>query len=161
MKTLVHRATRIAKKATCTKNSVIWKNGVLRANGYSSQEVREHYTLTRAHAAVLRRGTNTISLPYLKNVTDRISKILKQYKIKTMFTPTTQLRNMFRSAKDRRNPLSSARCFTEFPVPVVPSYIGTTQRSVNTRLTEHKRNCRFGYTERSAVAEHALSGKRT
>lgn len=22
-------------------------------------------------------------------------------------------------------------------------------------LTEHKRNCRFGYTEKSAVAEHA------
>ncbi|XP_030753074.1 uncharacterized protein LOC115880083 [Sitophilus oryzae] len=35
-------------------------------------------------------------------------------------------------------------------------YIGTTKRSVGTRLTEHKRNCRLGQTEKSAVAEHAL-----
>ncbi|XP_030754214.1 uncharacterized protein LOC115881004 [Sitophilus oryzae] len=34
-------------------------------------------------------------------------------------------------------------------------YIGTTKRSVGTRLTEHKRNCRLGQTEKSAVAEHA------
>ncbi len=27
------------------------------------------------------------------------------------------------------------------------------------RLSEHKRNCRFGYTEKSAVAEHAFSGR--
>ena len=35
-------------------------------------------------------------------------------------------------------------------------YIGQTKRSVNTRLSEHKRHCRLGQTEKSAVAEHAL-----
>jgi len=36
-------------------------------------------------------------------------------------------------------------------------YIGTTKRSVNTRIAEHKKSCRLGQTEKSAVAEHALS----
>ncbi|ERL93509.1 hypothetical protein D910_10798 [Dendroctonus ponderosae] len=36
------------------------------------------------------------------------------------------------------------------------AYIGTTKRSINTRITEHKRSCRLGQTEKSAVAEHAL-----
>ncbi|GJQ88571.1 hypothetical protein Trydic_g23068 [Trypoxylus dichotomus] len=35
-------------------------------------------------------------------------------------------------------------------------YIGTTKRSINTRLKEHKRNCRLGQTDRSAVVEYAL-----
>ncbi|ERL93789.1 hypothetical protein D910_11075 [Dendroctonus ponderosae] len=34
--------------------------------------------------------------------------------------------------------------------------IDTTKRSVNTRITEHKRSCRLGQTEKSTVAEHAL-----
>jgi len=36
-------------------------------------------------------------------------------------------------------------------------YIGTTKRSVNTIIAEHKRSCRLGHTEKPAVAEHALS----
>ena len=38
-------------------------------------------------------------------------------------------------------------------------YIGTSQLSVNTRLTEHKRNCRLGYMETFAVTEHAFFGR--
>ncbi|KAJ4451055.1 hypothetical protein ANN_02492 [Periplaneta americana] len=34
-------------------------------------------------------------------------------------------------------------------------YIGTTQRSFKTRISEHRRNCRLGYIDKSAVAEHA------
>ena len=36
-------------------------------------------------------------------------------------------------------------------------YIGTTKRSMATRIKEHQRNCRLGQTEKSAVAEHAIS----
>jgi len=32
-----------------------------------------------------------------------------------------------------------------------------TKRSVNTRIAEHKRSCKLGQTEKSAMAEHALS----
>ena len=36
-------------------------------------------------------------------------------------------------------------------------YICTTKRSVRTHLSEHRRYCRLGQPEKSAVAEHALS----
>ena len=36
-------------------------------------------------------------------------------------------------------------------------YVGTTKRSINTRIKEHRRNCRLGETEKSAVAEHAVN----
>ncbi|KAJ4438860.1 hypothetical protein ANN_14813 [Periplaneta americana] len=34
-------------------------------------------------------------------------------------------------------------------------YIGTTQQSFKTRISEHRRNCRLGHVGKSAVAEHA------
>lgn len=35
-------------------------------------------------------------------------------------------------------------------------YIGTTKRSVSTRLVKHKRCCRLHQLEKSAVAEHGM-----
>ena len=34
-------------------------------------------------------------------------------------------------------------------------YIGETQRALGTRIKEHQDACRLGYTEKSAIAEHA------
>lgn len=39
---------------------------------------------------------------------------------------------------------------------VAPVYVGTTQHSINTRLTEQKRHCRLLQLEKQAVAKHAL-----
>ncbi|XP_030758072.1 uncharacterized protein LOC115883811 [Sitophilus oryzae] len=65
------------------------------------------------------------------------------------------INDCLRPAKDKRAPLSSAGIY-RIPCSCGSVYIGTTKRSVGTRLTEHKRNCRLGQTEKSAVAEHAL-----
>ncbi|XP_030747075.1 uncharacterized protein LOC115875683 [Sitophilus oryzae] len=77
-------------------------------------------------------------LPYVSQVTDRIGTAL-------------------RPAKDKREPLSSAGDLP-YTLSCGSVYIGTTKRSVGTILTEHKRSCRLGQTDKSvaAVAEHAL-----
>lgn len=36
-------------------------------------------------------------------------------------------------------------------------YIGTTKRSINTRIKEHKSNSTIGYTDKSVIAENALT----
>ena len=35
-------------------------------------------------------------------------------------------------------------------------YVGTTKRSIKTRISEHKRNCKLGQIDKSAVAEHVI-----
>jgi len=84
-----------------------------------------------------------LDLLTIHKITDRIGRILEKRKIKMVFKPTRTIRQSLRSAKDKH--------WTKLV------YIGTTKRSVNTRIAEHKRSCRLGQTEKSAVAEHALS----
>ncbi|KAJ4426382.1 hypothetical protein ANN_27196 [Periplaneta americana] len=61
---------------------------------------------------------------------------------------------MLRSSKDKRDKLLSAGVY-RIPCSCGKVYIGTTQWSVRTRLTEHNRNCRLGHIDKSAVAAHA------
>ena len=46
--------------------------------------------------------------------------------------------------------------FYRIPCSCGDVYIGTTKRSVNTRIKEHERHCRLRDTERSAVAQHIV-----
>jgi len=73
-----------------------------------------------------------------------------------VFKPTRTIQQSLRSAKDKRDPLSASGIY-RIPCSCGSEYIGTTNRSVNTRIEEHKKSCRLGQTEISAVAEHALS----
>ncbi|GJQ80161.1 hypothetical protein Trydic_g23739 [Trypoxylus dichotomus] len=94
-------------------------------------------------------------LPYIKSVMNRIGRTLERHNIKTIYTPTQQLRHKLHSVKDPRDLLTSTGVY-RIPCSCGLVYIGTTKRSINTRLKEHKRNCRLGQTEKSVVAEHAL-----
>lgn len=94
-------------------------------------------------------------LPYVRKVTDRIGKLLQKYNIKTIFKPTKKIKEHLRTAKDTRDPLATAGVY-RIPCSCGKVYIGTTKRSIKTRLTEHKRCCRLGHIEKSAIAEHTL-----
>ncbi|GJQ72908.1 hypothetical protein Trydic_g1554 [Trypoxylus dichotomus] len=96
----------------------------------------------------------TAYLPYIKSVTDRIGRTLERHNVKTIYKPTQKLRHQLRSEKDSRDPLTSTGVYG-IPCSCGLVYIGTTKRSINTRLKEHKRNCRLGQTDKYAVAEHA------
>ncbi|KAJ8919388.1 hypothetical protein NQ315_016481 [Exocentrus adspersus] len=78
-------------------------------------------------------------------VTDRIGKLLEK-EVKTVFKPTKKnpaeswlYQGQERSASHSRGIQDSVHMW---PVP--------------TRIGEHKRHCRLGHTEKSAVAEHAF-----
>ena len=62
---------------------------------------------------------------------------------------------MLQSAKDKRDPLTTAGVY-QIPCSCGQVYIGTTKRSIHTRIKEHERHCRLKQLEKSAVAEHAL-----
>ncbi|XP_069683123.1 uncharacterized protein [Periplaneta americana] len=127
------------------------------ANGYSRPEIkraiRPRVTPSmRSQERTTKKGM--VFLPYLRNVTDRISRVLKRHEVETTFLPTKQIRSMLRSSKDKRDKLLSAGVY-RIPCSCGKVYIGTTQWSVRTRLAEHNRNCRLGQFDISAVAAHA------
>ena len=64
-------------------------------------------------------------------LTDRIGRIMEKHKLKIIYKPSTPLKDMLRSVKDSRDPLSTAGVY-RIPCACGEVYIGTTQRSVKT-----------------------------
>ncbi|XP_030762746.1 uncharacterized protein LOC115887456 [Sitophilus oryzae] len=154
--TLANRARRICANEHI-QEELSHLNKAFLANGYNDREIKAALAprQRRPDANEQENIINKAFLPYVSQVTDRIGKVLKKHNIKTIYKPTRKIRDCLRPAKDKREPLSSAGIY-RIPCSCGSVYIGTTKRSVGTRLTEHKRNCRLGQTEKSAVAEHAL-----
>ena len=94
-------------------------------------------------------------LLYIPRVTDRIVKLLKKHQIKTIYKPTQKLQDSLRSAKNSRDPETCGEVY-RIPCSCGDVYIGTTKRSVSTRIKGHGRHCRLRDTERSAVAQHIV-----
>ncbi|XP_030764983.1 uncharacterized protein LOC115889168 [Sitophilus oryzae] len=154
--TLANRARRICAKDHI-QEELSHLNKAFLANGYNEKEIKAALA-PRQRRLDVNEQNNTVNkafLPYVSQVTDRIGKVLRKHNIKTIYKPTWKIKGCLRPAKDKRVPLSSVGIY-RIPCSCGSVYIGTTKRSVGTRLTEHKRSCRLGQTDKSAVAEHAL-----
>lgn len=157
IRTLTERARRICEPENLQAELEHLKTA-FEANGYSKREIERSMgsRSSRPQETEQRPATSQAYLPFVPRVTDRIGRVLKKHDIKTIFKPTKKIQQAIRSAKDNRDPLSAAGVY-RIPCSCGKVYIGTTKRSMGTRLKEHKANCRLGQTEKSAVAEHALT----
>ncbi|KAJ4448198.1 hypothetical protein ANN_10212 [Periplaneta americana] len=109
IKTLFDRAIRVSDPQHLDQE-IDHLHSALTANGYAKTELKRALkprkkTTPESGQDHTKRGT--VFLPYHKQVTDRISKILNRHKVDTIFLPTKQIRNSLRSAKDKRDRLSS------------------------------------------------------
>ena len=126
-------------------------------NGYSRKEIRRAIKPSKGRKvpAIKEKSTTKAFLQYIPKVTDRIGKLLEKHDIKTIYMPTRKIEESLRSAKDSRDPKTSSGVY-RIPCSCGEVYIGTTKRSINTRIDEHRRHCRLLQGEKSSVAEHAL-----
>ena len=156
IKTLTERARRICEPDAIDQELEHLKNALM-ANGYSEQEIRKSMQPTTNYKTNEKNQPRAKAfLPYIPSVTDRIGRLLQKENIKTIYKPTRKVQECLRSAKDKRDPLSTSGIY-RIPCTCGSVYVGTTKRSVNTRIKEHKANCRLGQIEKSAVAEHTLT----
>ena len=96
-------------------------------------------------------------LPYVKNYSERIARVLNKYNIKTLYKPFNKLQDIFGLPKDPIQP--SQRCGVVYQVPCADCgkvYIGQTGNSLNTRLHQHQAACRLLHKEKSALAQHSI-----
>ncbi|XP_063909822.1 uncharacterized protein LOC135127308 [Zophobas morio] len=68
---------------------------------------------------------STANLPFISQVTDRLAKILKRQKVKTVFKPATKIAQVFPSAKDSRQALDCREIYS-IPCSCGVKYIGET-----------------------------------
>ena len=101
----------------------------------------------------------TVILPYIRNVSESIRRILTPLNIRTCFRPNTTLRRLLvhpktlLPAEERTGVVYSIPCSTCDEI-----YIGQTGRTLQHRVKEHKRalSTYDGMYNTSAVAEHAI-----
>ena len=78
-------------------------------------------------------------VPYVEGISERISRVFKNYGYSTAMKPHCTLRNILVHPKDKRDPLQTAETIYEIPCKNCPNtYIGETGRLFKIRLNEHK-----------------------
>ena len=140
---------------TYLKDEIAHLKETFLSNGYSENQIRRAMRATKTESANKEPAKSRAFRQYIPRVTDRIGKLLKKHQIKTIYKPTQKLQDSLRPAKNSRD-LKTCGGVYRIPCSCGDVYIGTTKRSVNTRIKEHERHCCLRDTERSAVAQHIV-----
>ncbi|XP_046391599.1 uncharacterized protein LOC124159733 [Ischnura elegans] len=94
-------------------------------------------------------------IPFISTVSGKITRILKRHGIEAYFRPPPKLLGQLVTAKDPCG--LQTQGIYQIPCTCDLVYVGETGRTIETRLTEHRRHFRLGQPEKSAVAEHSIS----
>ncbi len=92
---------------------------------------------------------NTVTIPYIRGITDRIQRTMKKHRINAAVKLHTKLRQLLAHPKDRIDMDKKCNIIYEIPCKTChKTYIGETGRSFNTQKTEHKKECEKETTAR-------------
>ena len=127
--------------------------GALRMNGYPGRFVREWMM---SQSVIEPSNNHCIIIPYVRGVSERISKILKVFNVKVFYKAFCKLTSFFQIPKDSvpfdmiRGVVYHLNC-----LDCASLYVGQTKKSMNS-FGQHKAACRLTQAEKSAWAEHSI-----
>ena len=102
--------------------------------------------------------TTTATIPYIKDISENISCILKPFIIRVAHKPITTLRQLLTTVKDKDEPSNRQGAAHKINCSDChASDIGESGRNLTTRLTEHKRATRKGDVNNHIVEHHRLT----
>ena len=130
----------------------------LNNNGYPSQHVDENWQpRSSPHPSSSEDPPKaTVVIPYIRHVSESISRILTPLKVRTCFRPHCTLKRMLVSLKDHIPRNQRAGVVYRIPCGDCEKvYIGQTGRTLEHRMKEHRRALTSGNLAQSALAEHA------
>ena len=100
----------------------------------------------------------TVTIPYVRHVSECVRRILNRMDIRTCFKPMRTLRHMLVHPKDPTPMPAVSGVVYEIPCQdCEESYIGQTGRTLDHRIKEHKRGYTYAGNITSAVAEHSVN----
>jgi hypothetical protein len=133
-------------------------------NGYPQKVVQEKVKKFAVKQSKTDESTDeenekptTVSIPYLKITSQRISRALARAEIRTIMKPGISIKNQICHLKDKIPKESKSNVIYMIPCTECDkSYVGETKRRLKTRITEHKTAVRNANTKDSALADHAI-----
>ncbi|XP_071453563.1 uncharacterized protein [Hetaerina americana] len=155
IKTLFSRAERVsdAESLPAEKKHL---NRAMRNNAYDNAFIRRAVRKREPDNKRKEKPAAFALLPYVKCTTDRITRILSKENVVTRFGTVKKLKDIFPSAKYRLPPLLTERVY-KVTCSCGGSYVGQTERAIETLIKEHKTSVKNKQRRRSAVAGHIMS----
>jgi hypothetical protein len=157
--TLAIRATKIYDEEHLYQE-ITHLTKVFRGIGYKDKEIKK--ALNKDARAPRSQNTLTSTtkayLPYIRGVTDKISKVLRRKEITTSFKPLTTVKQKMKSVKDPMDKHQGKRIY-KISCSCGKCYIGEIGRSFQVRIKEHEADITRERNQTLALAEHSLKTK--
>ncbi|XP_046399906.1 uncharacterized protein LOC124166418 [Ischnura elegans] len=147
--TLFHRAMSISDQNSLPSELAHLKK-TFAQNGYNAHQISMALKRTsepgdKRHIEDKEKPVARACLPYVSSVSGKISRILRRHNIETIHKPPMKLKEQLVRAKDPAG-LKIPGVY-RVPCECGEAYIGETGRTIETRLKEHKRHLRLGFTK--------------
>ena len=171
---LLHRALNLPNSSQGKKRELNYVQAALESNGYPSRFIKSiHARKTQASTTNVspeelvgmffkmveptESRKSFTSLPYIKGVTEPLTRIFKKHDVTVVNKPFTTLQQQFPVPKFRPSMESQTNVIHKIPCTSCSwCYIGETGRAFNTRKKEHLRNTKTA-AKGSRIANHAWS----
>lgn len=160
IRTLNHRAHSLPSTSASRTGEELRVTQALEMNGYPRKLI-EHHSQPQQPPPPSQNGspppssTTYITIPYIRNTSEAIRRIIAPLGIRTSFQPSNTLRQLLVHPKDPTPKDYRAGVVYQIPCSSCPqSYIGQTDRTLGQRLKEHKRAVKDMNITSSALAEH-------
>ena len=132
---------------------------VFSKNNYNEDFIQRntHRLTTTTEANDNITPTTTATIPYIKGISENISRILQPFNIRVAHKPITTLRQLLTNVKDKEEPRNRQGAVYKINYSDChASYIGETGRNLTTRLTERKRATTKGDVNNHSAEDHRL-----
>lgn len=158
IRTLVHRSKVISHDSVSHSQEVKHLTDVFKCNGYPQGFIKRAVTKSKPTQMDERLEPKaTVSIPYVRGVSEKLRRICRKANIRVCFKSNRTIRSIVMNVKPRSPPEDTKGVIYRIPCQDCnKSYYGETGRTLKVRLTEHKRYCRNGETNRSGVSQHTL-----
>ena len=155
MKSLLNRVKTHFSDTQAAEEERLRVRDVIRANGYPRHLLKERRVSRQTGTSVRPRATAV--LPYVRNVSEKIARLLQGYNVKVFFRPGRRLSDILRLPKDRSSPQETKGVVYRLHCSDCDScYVGQTGNALATRVKQHEAACRLLYPEKSVAAAHSI-----
>ncbi|PFX15104.1 hypothetical protein AWC38_SpisGene20695 [Stylophora pistillata] len=155
IRTLTRRAQLVCDSTDSLSDENKYLHRVFTKNNYNNDFIRRntHRPTTTTETNDTATPTTTATIPYIKGMSENISRILLPFNIRVAHKPITTLRQLLTNVKDKDEPRNRQGTIYKINCSdCQASYIGETGRNLTTRLTEHRRATRKGILQYLTVA---------
>lgn len=157
MKCLLRRAEKVCSPSEHPKEIKHIENTFV-SNGYPEEVVTRTIQRFRPNQPPVNDAGERkkyLSIPYIKGLSERISKVLAPHDIIVAHKSQPTLKQLLCHLKDKLPPGSRKGAIYKITCNCGKSYIGETKRPLCVRIGEHVTHTEKGNVDKSAIAQHA------